>query len=182
MFAKIGMLTIGGGYAMLPLIQNELVTGGFMTEAETIDIFAISQITPGPLALNAATFAGMRLYGVPGAAAATLGVIAPSLLITLLAAKFFAAFHKRPLARGIMGGLRPAALGLILYSAVHITIGSLWLPNESLQTAAGAGQVDWFALAVAVLALAALQGFKKINPAAIILLAGLAGIAFEFFQ
>ncbi len=88
-FLKIGFFTIGGGMAMLPLMQKELVSRELMTLAETVDMVAISQMTPGPFAVNAATFAGMKLYGVAGAAVATLGVITPSVVLTMIVAKFF---------------------------------------------------------------------------------------------
>ncbi|MDR0294534.1 MAG: chromate transporter, partial [Oscillospiraceae bacterium] len=113
-FLKIGLFTIGGGLAMLPLMQRELVEGGLMTLAETADMVAISQMTPGPFAVNAATFAGMKLYGLPGAAAATLGVVTPSVVITALVAKFFIAFSKRQGVRDTMGFIRPVVTGLIL--------------------------------------------------------------------
>lgn len=176
MFAKIGLFTIGGGYAMLPLIQGDLVANGLMTSAETTDMVAISQMTPGPFAVNAATFTGMRLYGVPGAVAATLGVILPSVVITLLAAKFFFSFHKTPMVNGVLHTLRPVVLGLILYSALHIAIESVWVSGGN-----SAGYVDWLVLTLAALALTLLLTVKKISPIALILLCGLAGVCFEFF-
>ncbi|MDR0859274.1 MAG: chromate transporter, partial [Oscillospiraceae bacterium] len=112
-FAKIGLFTIGGGLAMLPLVQQELIAANYMTLRETIDMLAVSQMTPGPFAVNAATFSGMRLGGFAGAAAATLGVILPSFAICLLVAKKFFASLGKPQVRAVLNGIKPIVFALI---------------------------------------------------------------------
>ena len=108
-FFKIGLFTIGGGYAMLPLIQADVQAHGWMTAEELVNFIAVSESTPGPFAVNVSTYVGAELAGLPGALCATLGVVLPSFLIILLVARFYAAFrssaisqrsHERPAAGG----------------------------------------------------------------------------------
>ncbi len=172
MFAKIGLFTIGGGYAMLSLMQRDLVAGGLMTETEAFDMIAISQMTPGPFAVNAATFSGMRMYGVPGAIAATLGVIFPSLVITLLAAKFFLTFRQNKLVEGAMMAVRPVVLALIFFSALTVAQDAFGLKGWP-------SGLDWFTITLGAAALTTLQIAKRISPVVLILLCGLAGVVYE---
>ena len=90
-FLKVGMFSIGGGYAAMPLIQSEVVTGyGWLTMSEFTDLITIAEMTPGPIAVNSATFVGIRIAGIPGAAAATFGCIFPScIIVSLLAFVYF---------------------------------------------------------------------------------------------
>ena len=115
-FFKIGLFTIGGGYAMIPLIREELVSNGWMTTAEITDVIAIAKMTPGPFAVNTATFAGMKIYGVLGAISCTFGVILPSLIITTLVARFFFTYNKHKLVQGALAGIRPVVVALIAYA------------------------------------------------------------------
>ena len=94
-FFKIGLFTIGGGYAMLPLIQADVQAKGWMTAEELVNFIAVSESTPGPFAVNVSTYVGAELAGLPGAFCATLGVVLPSFLIILLVARFYAAFRSR---------------------------------------------------------------------------------------
>ena len=88
-FMKIGAFSFGGGYDMIPLFQKELVGHGWMLISEVADVVAISEMTPGPFAVNAATFAGTKMMGLPGALFATFGVVLPSVVITLIVARYF---------------------------------------------------------------------------------------------
>ena len=108
-FAKIGAFTIGGGYAMIPLIQAELSRRGWLPEEELPDIVALSQSAPGVMAVNISIFAGHRLRGVRGSLAATLGSILPSFLIILAIALFFTAFRDNPWVERAFKGIRPVA-------------------------------------------------------------------------
>ena len=114
-FAKVGLFCVGGGYASMPLIQASVVdTYHWLTLSEFIDIFTISQMTPGPIGINAATFAGMKVAGIGGAVAATLGFAAPSFLLGLLLARLFFRYGDIGPIRGALNGLRPAVVALFL--------------------------------------------------------------------
>ena len=99
-FFKIGLFTIGGGYAMLPLIQADVQAKGWMTAEELVNFIAVSESTPGPFAVNVSTYVGAELAGLPGAFCATLGVVLPSFLIILLVARFYAAFRSSAIVSG----------------------------------------------------------------------------------
>lgn len=173
-FCKIGLFTIGGGMAMLPLVQQELVARGYMTLSETVDMVAVSQMTPGPFAVNAATFVGMRMYGVGGAAVATLGVTLPSVIITLLVARFFFSFHKKSLVRGALAGVRPVVLALILAAALSVARESLFFGGTL-----GWASADWASAALAAAGLCALVfAGKRVSPVGIVAICGLIGGVF----
>lgn len=120
-FFKVGFFSFGGGYAILPIIREEVVVyRQWITEAVFIDLIAIAQMTPGPIAINTATFAGYQLAGIPGAATATIGLIAsPALVVTILAA-VMTRFRRTPVIQGVMKALTPALLALITYSAFSV--------------------------------------------------------------
>ena len=119
-FAKIGAFTIGGGYAMIPLIQAELSRRGWLPEEELPDIVALSQSAPGVMAVNISIFAGHRLRGVRGSLAATLGSILPSFLIILAIALFFTAFRDNPWVERAFKGIRPVVVALIVVPMVKM--------------------------------------------------------------
>ena len=111
-FLKIGFTSFGG-LSMVPLISSEMTSHGWMTAGEVTDIVAIAEMTPGPLGLNCATFAGIRAAGLGGALAANCGVLMPTLTLCLLAAVFFEKFRKAKVMQQIMVGIRPACLAMI---------------------------------------------------------------------
>jgi len=118
-FFKIGAFTIGGGYAMLPLIQREVVeTHQWISEDEFIDILAIAEATPGPVAINTSTYVGYKMAGVKGSLICTLGTVLPSFTIILLIVKFFWQYRQNPLIEKVFLGIRPAVAALI-FSAVY---------------------------------------------------------------
>ncbi len=118
-FFKIGAFTIGGGYAMLPLIQREVVDENrWLTTEEFIDILAIAEVTPGPVAINTSTYVGYKVAGFKGAMFCTLGTIIPSFTIILLVVKFFWGFRQNPIVEKVFLGIRPAVAALI-FSAVY---------------------------------------------------------------
>lgn len=120
-FFKIGAFTIGGGYAMVPLIQQEMVDHHkWLTNEEFLDILAIAQSAPGAIAINLATFCGQRIARFPGAVAATLGATLPSFFAILLVALFFTNVEDNPYVRAGFRGTRPAIVALILFSALKI--------------------------------------------------------------
>ena len=112
-FAKIGAFTIGGGYAMIPIIQSEIIKRGWLDEKDFPDIIALAQSAPGLLAVNISIFIGYRLRGIKGSIVATLGSIFPSFLIILLIAMVFSGFQDDPIVQRIFKGVRPVVVALI---------------------------------------------------------------------
>ncbi|MCX7883514.1 MAG: chromate transporter [Caloramator sp.] len=122
-FAKIGAFSIGGGYAMLPFIQREIIDNNhYLSLKEFSDILAISQMTPGPIAINSATFVGYKIAGVLGSIAATLGIVLPSFLMIIIIASFFVKFYDKKEVKAAFLGIRPAVLGLLAAAAYSVTI------------------------------------------------------------
>ena len=120
-FAKIGVMTFGGGYAMLPILQREVVENkGWATEEELADYFAIGQCTPGIIAVNTATFIGQKLCGAPGGITATLGVVFPSLVIITVIAAALRNFAEIPAVRHAFAGVRVCVCVLILNAVVKL--------------------------------------------------------------
>ena len=172
-FFLIGAFTFGGGYAMIAMIQQQVVSRGWMETAQVIDFVAIAESTPGPIAVNMATFVGSQMGGVLGAVCATLGVVLPSFIVILIVARCYTAFRKSKVVQGVMSGLKPAVVGLI--AAALLTVATAvfqpdgtWLPVSSV--------LLWAAVAAGLFALA--QRFKKLHPIVIILISALVGIAF----
>ncbi|MDW7656332.1 MAG: chromate transporter [Bacillota bacterium] len=119
-FFRIGLFSFGGGYAMIPLIQSEIQQHGWLTAAQFADIVAIAEMTPGPIAINSATYVGYMVAGITGSLTATAGVTLPSLLLVLLVARFFARYQNNPLYMMVFYGIRPVVVGLIASAAVFI--------------------------------------------------------------
>jgi chromate transporter len=134
-FFKIGAFTFGGGYAMIPLIRNEAVfKRKWLNDTDFVEMLAVAQSMPGPVALNTALFIGNRRQGFKGSLAAGFGVILPSFIIILLIALFFTQFKDNPLVERIFKGIRPAVVALIaapliqLGKSTGITLKTLWIP------------------------------------------------------
>jgi chromate transporter len=126
-FFQIGLFSIGGGYAALPLIEQLVITDkAWLTLAEFADLLAISQITPGPIALNAATFIGTRVAGIPGAIIATVGNITPSCIIVLTLAYFYQKYRSMGVIQGVLEGLKPAVVSLIASAGISVIALVLW--------------------------------------------------------
>lgn len=123
-FAKIGAFTIGGGYAMIPIIQREMSSRGWIEEDELPDIIALAQSAPGVLAVNMSIFAGYKLRGVKGSIAATLGAILPSFFAILLIAIVFSSFKDNPVVIRIFKGIRPVVAALILVPMTRMAINN----------------------------------------------------------
>ena len=175
-FFKTGLFSIGGGYAMIPLIAKNMAEYGWMTQVEIADMVAISQMTPGPFAVNTATFVGMRMAGFGGACVATLGVTLPSVLLVLIIARFFQSFQKKRPVQSVLYGVRPAVTALIAASAWGILQSTMlrggW-EAALVSRPAFFGQVDL----VAVLLFAAVFTVMLKWKADPILMIGLSGAA-----
>lgn len=120
LFLKYGLLCFGGGYMLVPLITADLVGSapGQLSPAEFANLVSLAQITPGPVGLNTATYLGFTRYGLPGALAASFGIVTPALVLVLLAVKLLKRYENSLVVRGFLAGMRPASFGLILAAAV----------------------------------------------------------------
>ena len=125
-FLKIGAFTFGGGYAMLPLIQDEVIAHNWIDSQSLIDFIAVSESTPGPFAVNIATYVGAEVGGIFGSFCATLGVILPSFIIILIVAKCFIQFQKSIVIKGCMSGLKPAVVAFIAVATIDILVTTLF--------------------------------------------------------
>ena len=126
-FFQIGLFSVGGGYAAMPIIEHQVVElHGWMTMQEFVDIITISQMTPGPIAVNSATFVGIQIAGLPGAIIATLGCIFPSCIIVLTLAWVYSRYRNLSVVQGVLGGLRPAVVAMIASAGLSILVLSLW--------------------------------------------------------
>jgi chromate transporter len=125
MFFRIGLFSFGGGYAMLPLIFQGVQDFGIMSASEFSRLVALSQVTPGPIAVNAATYVGYQYAGLGGAAAATIGVALPSLILVLLVLHFLKRFEESKTMEAVLGGIRPATVGLIASAVIFLAETSI---------------------------------------------------------
>lgn len=172
-FAQVGFFCVGGGYASMPLIQAQVIElHGWLTMREFVDIFTISQMTPGPIGINAATFVGAKVAGVAGAVAATLGFVAPSVVIVLFLARLFFKYGDIGPVRGILNGLRPAVVALICAAGVGFVLLALW-NRESLPVSWQ--ELDVKGLFMLLAAFAALR-VKGLGVIQVLLLSGVLGL------
>lgn len=174
-FFQIGLFSIGGGYAALPLIENQVIeVHKWLSLSEFADLITISQMTPGPIALNAATFVGTRVAGISGAIVATLGCIAPSCIIVLILAYLYYKYKNLSTIQGVLKGLRPAVVSLI--ASAGISILSLAL----IKSEAGIQNIKFsdINLISAILVAAGVFALKKYkaNPIHVMLVSGIIGI------
>jgi chromate transporter len=123
-FFKIGLFTIGGGYAMLALIRQEILLRGWMTAQEFVDVVGIAEVTPGPIAINSATFVGFRTAGIPGALAASLAVVLPSLLCVSVVSRMWEKYKAARPVQFMFAGIRPVVAGLVAAAAVLIAVST----------------------------------------------------------
>lgn len=176
MFFQIGIFTFGGGYAMIPLIKEFVVGGNLMAEELLIDFIAISESTPGPFAVNIATFVGMEQYGVLGAIFATLGVVLPSFIIILLIAHFGKKILQTQIVQFAFRGLKPAVIGLIL--SVALMLATLMVfPNIAYKLREfDFSGFDYKGLIIMVIVFVLLRKAKKVSPILLILLSAALGL------
>lgn len=168
-FFKISLFSIGGGYNMIPLMQHEIDAYGWLPPGRFMDVLAVSEITPGPLAVNLATFAGYHVAGVPGSLVATAGVCLPGALILLALGTLAIRLRERPAFRAAMRGLMPALVGLL--AATAIRLGLALVP-------AGATFPAPFSSAVFAVVLGAVL-WKRVHPLPLLAGAAAAGILFR---
>lgn len=184
-FFKIGAFTFGGGYAMLPLIQEQVVAHNWLSEESIVNFIAVSESTPGPFAINIATYVGSQVGGaeyggnlwftILGSFCATLGVVLPSFIVILLVAKFYQQFKNSHTVKGLMTGLKPAAIGLIA-SAVVSMAATVFVPNGFKFTMFKSPELYISAVIFALCAFLVFFNRKKIQPILIICTAAVLGI------
>jgi len=125
-FVKIGLFSFGGGYAMIPLISKEIVeTRAWLSMTEFIDVIALSQATPGPIAINSATYVGYKVAGLGGSVAATVGVVVPSFILMIVLGRLFFRYRDLPFVKDMFQGIRPAVVALILAAAFSVATSSI---------------------------------------------------------
>ncbi|GAB2539456.1 chromate transporter [Gracilibacillus alcaliphilus] len=166
-FLLIGTVSFGGGYAMIPVIEAEVSKHGWMTTQEFTDVIAVAGMSPGPIATNSAIFVGYHTAALPGAIAATLGMVLPSLALILIIASVFFKFHRLPIVKSAFYGLRPIITGLIIYSAIHFALANRVLGEWSFETISLLGIFSLSLFALVKL---------RMHPIVVIVLAGICGI------
>ena len=185
-FFKIGAFTFGGGYAMLPLIQAEVTGKGWISEESIVNFVAVSESTPGPFAINMATYVGSQVggaYGVwgsiLGSACATLGVVLPSFIVILIVARFYEKYKQSRIVKGCMTGLKPAVVGLI-GAAILSVVAEVLFP-AGLSLTAFADPAMYVSLGIFALTVT-LAFWKKVHPIWLILLSAAIGIGWGFLS
>lgn len=172
-FFQIGLFSIGGGYAIMPLIQQQVVERyGWLTPQSFTDIITISQMTPGPIAVNTSTFVGIQVCGLPGAIVATFGCVISGIVLSLLLYKLFQRYRKSAYVSGVLLGLKSSSLGLIISAAATLLMLT-FLGTSSFDFSSM--RVDFFAVAVFGVSFFLLRKFKM-NPMLLMALTGVAGV------
>lgn len=178
-FFQIGLLSFGGGYAAMPLILEQVVTRNqWLTMAEFADIVTIAEMTPGPIAVNSATFVGLKIAGLPGALISTLGCILPACVILMILAYFYYKYRNLAMVQGVLSCLRPAVVALIASAVLSILLLACFR-DGSLPKALE--DVNWLGVVLFGGALGILQ-WKKPSPVIVMAGAGLLGmLLYQFF-
>ena len=162
-FVQVGLFCVGGGYASMPLIQAQVIdVHGWLSMSEFIDIFTISQMTPGPIGINAATFVGMKVAGFLGAIVATLGFVTPSFILGIILAKLFFKYGNIGVIKGILNGLRAAVVALICSAGMSFIFLALFNTEKMPINVADIDYLGLFVLIVAFIAVRKKVGIIKI--------------------
>lgn len=171
-FFQIGLFSIGGGYAIIPLIQERVVeTHAWLSQQAFTDIISISQMTPGPLAVNTSTFVGMQIAGIPGAIIATVGSVISGIAISVTLYHVLHKYQGSAYILEVLNGLKAASLGLIVSAAATI----LLLTLIGTAVVSEAADIDWLSMAVFLGALVALRKWK-FNPILVMVVTGVIGM------
>lgn len=179
-FLQIGAFSFGGGYAAMPLIQNQVVqVHPWLSQSEFIDLLTISQMTPGPIAVNSATFVGMRIAGMKGAIVATVGCVLPSCILVTLLAKIYLKYRNLSLLQGILRTLRPAVIAMIGAAGISILVNAFFDENFVFTTALQLlDNVSIQAVGIFIGSLILLH-YLKINAIYVMLLSGIAEVVLQ---
>jgi len=166
-FFKLGLVSFGGGYAMIPLIQKEVENHHWLSMSQFTDMIAVSAMAPGPIATNTATILGYKIAGLPGALDACLAVSLPSLLLILIIGQLFIKYQNHPIVKAAFYGLRPTIVGIIAYAAIKFAISNGII--------GGSNFIDVKSSIILVAAFIVLIR-TKLHPAYLIILSGIVGI------
>jgi chromate transporter len=177
-FFQIGLFSFGGGYAAMPLIQSQVVElHAWLTMSEFADVITISQMTPGPIGINSATFVGLRIAGIPGAIAATLGCVFPSCVIALILAFIYYKYRGLDIVQGILKGLRPAVIAMIASAGLSVLLLAL---GNGKDITSNKTSLDFVAMTIFVVAIIVLRKWK-LNPVYVMLGSGVVGLGVYSF-
>jgi chromate transporter len=168
-FLKIGCVSFGGGYAMIPVIEHEAAAHGWISTAEFSELIAIAGMAPGPIGLNSAVFVGYHLAGFPGAVVSLTGMVLPSLLVAFSLSAVLARFREHPVYKGVFHSLRPVITGMILFAAYRFAVSNFSGTNV--------GHELWALVLIFAGSLMALVRFRM-HPALVIVGAGALGTLF----
>ena len=185
-FFKIGLFSFGGGYGMIPIIQNELLAHNWMSNQEFIKIISISEMTPGPIAVNSATFIGYRIGGYAGAALATLGVALPSFILIISTAYILNKHKNHPVLARILYGVKPVVLALIIGAIIFVgnqTLFKTGITREFLKQPAAFGHffnnIEPSGIFILIISLMMLFLIKA-SPISVLVISGIIGIIFNY--
>lgn len=177
-FLQIGLFSFGGGYAAMPLIQSQVVTAhGWLSMSEFTDLITISQMTPGPIAINSATFVGIKIAGLPGALVATIGCILPSCILVTLIAGLYLKYQNVNALQSVLNSLRPAVVAMIASAGISILVTAFW----SSETHAVLAETNWTLVIIFAVCILLLRKFKM-NPVWVMLLAGIMNAAVSLIR
>lgn len=173
-FFQVGLFSFGGGYAAMPLIQNQIVTlHNWLSMSEFTDLITISQMTPGPIAINSATFVGIKIAGIPGALVATLGCILPSCIIVMLLAKLYLKYRNLDVLQKVLKRLRPAVIAMIASAGVSILVTAFF--GEGAVTLSN---ISWLMVSIFIICYVLLAKVRM-NPIVVMVLAGVLNLVAE---
>ena len=182
-FFKTGLFAVGGGMATLPFLYSMAEATGWFSAAQLADMIAVSESTPGPIGVNMATYVGFTVAGIPGAIIATLGLIAPEVIIILIIARVLQKFRQNKLVDAAFYGLRPCSVGLIAAAGLLVVKVAMLHTDLYFQTGRLAELVDWKAVTLAAVLIVLtrwVKKTKKLHPIFFILGSALVGVVFSF--
>lgn len=177
-FFFIGLFTFGGGYAMIPMINDEVLARGWMNESTLTNYIAISEATPGPFAINIATSIGNNTAGLLGSVCATIGVVLPSFIIILLVAFVLSKFLQNKYVKAALGGVQPVVIALILSTAIMFFVKSIIFSGNQVSTDINFDRMSFalFLILGGIVVIYKKVKKKNLNPLLILLLAAVLGI------
>ena len=176
-FFKIGLFTFGGGYAMIPMIQELVLSNKWMDTKQMVDFIAISETTPGPLAINMSTYVGYEVAGIPGAICSTFAVALPSFIVIILVARAYKKFKDNKVVVAVMNGIKPAVVGLV-GAAVLSVAGNVFTVGNSVSKILTSDNL----ISLIIVITSAVMAIIKKNPVIIICIGALLGIILKFAE